>query len=314
MRERASKPIGCSALNAHAIVLHPLHVHSKIYYIGQRTHFYDSFPSVSDVSIDAAHHLHTRWWPNNMHDTTMNGGEDAAAGHEVACPASRLPRLPGEVLNLIFSMHAPTHTSIAIHATVAKGNAIVFHPRQPALASTCRKLRGEFPLEQYYAENKFLLTESMFLPGRMTEFFRGRPLARKHMQHVRVDLLGIPWVDPQSRKLLLSAQSRLRFTVKAAEDGSIVISRLKARVCCCWISAIAKRVSKSKDAEGRLAAFLIGYASKAESRYAESRQFCPDCGLAKTGSNLDDKNARIVILFIMGLFLVVFGFLAVFSV
>jgi hypothetical protein len=222
---------------------------------------------------------------------------------------ARLLRLPGEVLNIIFELSAPTKSLVALHASGTRKKTIAFHPRQPALASTCRALREQFPLEQYYATNLFLLTESMFLPGRLEEFFCGRPLAKRHLRHVRIDLSGIPWIDPSSRKLFLSAQSRIRFTARVSDNGEIVISRLKTRVCCCWLHAIAKRASVSTESDGHLAKFLLAYAQNLTGRYAESRQTCPACGNKKTGSSADDLNARFVMFFIFGLFLVVFGML-----
>ncbi|KAF1821122.1 uncharacterized protein K489DRAFT_402910 [Dissoconium aciculare CBS 342.82] len=228
---------------------------------------------------------------------------------KVASCDARLLRLPGEVLNIIFELSAPTKSFVALHASGTRKQTIAFHPRQPALASTCRKLRDQFPLEQYYATNLFLLTESMFLPGRLEEFFAGRPLAKRYLRHARIDLLGIPWIDPSSRKLFLSAQSRVRFTARVTNDGEVVISRLKTKVCCCWLHAIAKRASIGNDHEGHLAEFLLGYAAKINGRYAESRQTCPECGMAKTGSNAEDLNARFVIFFIFGLFFVVLGML-----
>jgi hypothetical protein len=220
-----------------------------------------------------------------------------------------LLRLPGEVLNIIFELSAPTKSFVALHASGTRKKTIAFHPRQPALASTCRELQEQFPLQQYYATNLFLLTESMFLPGRLEEFFCGRPLAKRHLRHVRIDLLGIPWIDPSSRKLFLSAQSRIRFTARASENGEITISRLKTRVCCCWLHDIAKRASASTGSDGHLAEFLLVYAQNLNGRYAESRQTCPACGNKKTGSNADDLNARFVIFFIFGLFFAVLGML-----
>lgn len=103
---------------------------------------------------------------------------------------SILFRLPAEIKNQIFELTMPTNTAICLRVERLPDDGhkrrYRLLPSLPALYSTCRQLRADFPIAHYYSANTFVISDVMFQPAAMSIFRAARRPAIDNVDKVRV--------------------------------------------------------------------------------------------------------------------------------
>lgn len=137
-------------------------------------------------------------------DATPNDPSCAPAGttDEVNQTRSLVLSLAGEIKNHVFEIVVPCNTAIILRAeqgpTATGKRHYRFHPKSAALYATCRQLRADFPIAEYYAGSSFVFTDSMFQPGAISAFIKARKPAVEDTTHVRVSHTLRPHVNART--------------------------------------------------------------------------------------------------------------------
>ncbi|KAK5674203.1 hypothetical protein LTS10_013040 [Elasticomyces elasticus] len=200
--------------------------------------------------------------------------------------AASLLGLPTEIREQIFKLVASNSTNVLLYVENLSPKKLRFQPNLPPLYYTCRLTYNEFPLEEFYANTTFVLTDSM-LEMRALESFvatRGEAVHTCKIASIKVNITRYLATMRAFDGMIFA----VRFSMQQ-RDGAVVVEQLTTSsrdpgftgLCVCGLMEEAGRGgSLVLVLRALLARYEPTSVSTADER-AWWRQNCTDCGNVK---------------------------------
>ncbi|KAK3625745.1 hypothetical protein LTR56_020249 [Elasticomyces elasticus] len=140
-----------------------------------------------------------------------------------AVKAASLLGLPTEIREQIFKL-ASHSTNVLLHVEHISPRRMRFQPKLPPLYYVCRLTYNEFPLEEFYANTTFVLTDSMLDMRVLEAFIATRGEAVHKIASMKIDITRyLP-----TMRAFTGTVFGVRFSMQKRDDGVVVVERLTA--------------------------------------------------------------------------------------
>ncbi|KAK4977529.1 hypothetical protein LTR42_001899 [Elasticomyces elasticus] len=202
-----------------------------------------------------------------------------------AVKAASLLGLPTEIREEIFKL-ASHSTNVLLHVEHISPRRMCFQPKLPPLYYVCRLTYNEYPLEEFYANTTFVLTDSMLEMRVLEAFIATRGEAVHKIASMKINITKYLATMRAFTGMIFG----VRFSMQQ-RDGAVVVEQLAtnsrdtgfmfAGLCVCGLMEEAGRGgSLVLVLQALLARYEPTSVSTADER-AWWQRHCTDCGNTK---------------------------------